>query len=453
MPQSPSILIVAKDEASFEALRICLSDPGKAFSATRAEEAQKIVEAREIPILLVEISCPGNIEALLASALKADEDAQIIILSDSSQEALASQCLKLGACDLVSAPWNPELIRLVSDRCVETYLLRRQIKRFNADLPKPESMALMGSSLKIRALCERVIKLPAHNASVLISGESGTGKRRVAQWIHAQSPVQGGRFLVFECGARAAKDQAKMLFGYAGDSGLGAMEAAEGGSLYLHDVDALDLDVQEQLQRVLREREFRRVDSRRAIHLDLRIISSTRINLRNAVHQNKFREDLYWKLCTVALEIPPLRERGGDIEELLQFFIDQETKDLDKKSPEISSVLMNMLRAHAYPGNVRELKHLAGILAALSENGEITLGALPAQIMTPLKLSNNAPMGALALKPIVHAFEKQFLVRTLKAVGGNQSRAARILDIHRNTLILKMQELGIPNKRSKSKTK
>lgn len=451
MAQHPTLLIVSKDEASVEALRICLSDPGLTLSANSAEQGQKVLDAREVPVMLLELNSPGNFESLLASAMKLDSDSQVILCAAAGEQALAARLLKLGACDILSRPADPEAIRSVTDRAMEAYSLRRQLKRWQSGQGEPDQALLLGSSPVIHAFSERVAKLSAHDASVLITGEPGTGKTRVARLIHAQSRRSSARFVAFDCLRAPAPSHESRLFGQEGAPGLSLLESAEGGTLYLHEVDALSPQAQERLQTALKERELRRLNSGRYSRLDLRIISSTRINLRNAVHKNLFREDLYWSLCGVALEVPALRERMGDIEELLQHFLNEACLSLSKKPPQVPLALVNAVRAHSFPGNVSELKHLAGMLAALTEGNELTLAALPAQIMTPLNVPRSAPAGALALKPIVHEFEKQFLIRALKAVGFNQSKAARVLDIHRNTLILKMLELGIPNKRARVK--
>jgi DNA-binding NtrC family response regulator len=444
-----SLLICCKDESLFESMRACLSDPGSTLSAFRIDLAQKILETREAPILVVDLSVPGNIEALVSAARLLDSGAQVILLADPSEAELARRCLRLGAQEILPRPCDPELLRRATDRAVEAYNMGRQLKLWQSSAGGPEAAELLGSSMVMRAFSDRVAKLSAHDASVLITGEPGTGKSRMARLIHAQGPRRAGRFVALDCLDTPEGEQARRLFGDAVSGNPGALEAADGGTLYLHEVDALGAEAQESLQEALKEREFRRLGSQRRMRLDLRVISSASRRLRDAVYEGLFREDLYWSLCGVALEAPSLRERMGDIEELLRLFLDQACRSLSKKTPPIPATLLNAVRAHSFPGNISELKHLCGLLAALSENGEITLAALPAQVMTPLNMPRNAAPGILALKPIVHEFEKQFLLRTLKAVNGNQSKAARALDIHRNTLILKMQELGIPNRRRK----
>jgi DNA-binding NtrC family response regulator len=453
MALRPSILIVSPDVPGFEALRLCLSDPGLTLSATHAEDAQKILESREIALLLIDLAAHGNHETLTGSALKLDSDTQVIVLAGPAESAMAQRCLKQGACDMLAKPFDPEVLRAATDRASEAYQHKRQLKRWRAAQPKPAALQLLGSSAVMRSFSERASKLAQHDATVLITGEAGTGKSRAARLIHALSQREGGRFVAFDCLATRGEDQELLLFGEEGSGILSALEAAEGGTLYLHECDSLTLTAQERLQHALKERETTRLKSKRSLRLDLRLISGTRANLRSLVHQSKFREDLYWSLCGVALEVPPLRERPGDIEELLKLFLEQSCQSLGRRAPSLPPQVLAAARSHGFPGNVSELKHLAGLLAALSEGGELSLAALPAQIMTPLSVPRSAPAGALALKPIVHEFEKQFLLRTLKAVNGNQSKAARVLDIHRNTLILKMQELGIPNKRSRVKGK
>jgi DNA-binding NtrC family response regulator len=405
------------------------------------------LEAKQAPLLLIELNAAGPFEELVAAALQADADAQVILLADASEQALAGKLLKLGAADLLPRPCDPEIFRAATDRASEAWMLRRQLRCWQQSLPAPDEAALLGSAPVMRAFAERVAKLASHDASVLITGEAGSGKGHVARLIHAQSERRQARAVAFDCARLRGPRQEALLFGEAGKDGLGALEAAEGGSLILRDVEALSLPAQERLQAALKDRESRRVEGGRASKIDLRVLSLSSINLRAAVHKNLFREDLYWSLCGVALEVPALRERPGDVEELFAAFLGEACRALGRKAPFVPAALLTALKAHAFPGNVAELKQLSFLLASLSESGELSLAALPAQMMTPFNVPRSAPAGALALKPIVHEFEKQFLVRALKAVGGNQSKAARVLDIHRNTLILKMQEFGIPNKK------
>jgi DNA-binding NtrC family response regulator len=430
---------------------MCLSDPGLTLSANSAEQGMKHVESRDTPILILEMDAPGNLEALAARALQLDPDTQLIVLGDATEAKALEAWRGIENLELLPRPADPQMLRSASDRAAEVYTLRRLLKLRRCCGEAPGSWDLLGSSPVTRAFSDRLSKLAAHDASVLITGEAGTGKGRVARLIHAQSRRSESLMVAMNCLVVPPEEHEARLFGKAASPDPGLLEMAEGGTLHLAEVDSLSLPAQERLQKAVKEREFSPVDGRRQRRLDLRIISSTRMNLRSAVHKKLFVEELYWSLCGVALEVPPLRERSGDIEELLLLFMEEACRQLGKKAPSVPPALVNAVRAHNFPGNVGELKHLAGLLASLSEGSAVTLAALPAQMMTPLVLPRSAPAGALALKPIVHEFEKQFLVRALKAVGGNQSKAARVLDIHRNTLILKMQDLGIPNKRAKTK--
>jgi DNA-binding NtrC family response regulator len=237
----------------------------------------------------------------------------------------------------------------------------------------------------------------------------------------------------------------KGSFSSAVSTRIGKFEYANGGTIFLDDVATLPLESQAKLLRVLQERELSRLGSNRVIPVDVRVISSSNVDLQDMVKKGLFREDLYWRLSGVPVAVPPLRERENDVEELFRHFITQLCRHYRRMELAISPSVFKALRSHTFPGNVRELMHLAETVVVLCEEDEIGISSLPIQLI--LQSKGNS-MDAVPLKQAVHEFERQVIIRTLRSVQGNQSRAAEILGIHRNTLILKMIEFNIPNKKA-----
>jgi two-component system response regulator HydG len=442
-------LIVCKDEAAYESLRTRLHDPGLGIPAYSAEDAVNQIQSRQIPVILIELDTPGSMETLIHGALSEDPDTQILVFAGSNQEQiLAKSCLKNGAAAILPKPCDVEQLRVAVGRALQSWELLHSKRRHSAFASVPEALEFKGSSHAMRSLHERLAKLVAHEASVLITGETGTGRTRLAQLIHRQSGRAAEVLLAFDCERQPNEDHVRLLFG---DGGV--LESAGGATLYLREVGFLSPQAQEFLGRAIKDKEFTRPQSRRKFMMDARFISSSRERLPSLIQAGRFREDLYWQLCGVALDLPPLRERPGDAEEFFRHFTEEAARQLGKKAPALPEEIMRAVREHAFPGNVAELKALATLVVSLSDAGQAALGTLPAPVMAPFKIPRTAPAGSLALKPMVHEFEKQFILQVLRAVNGNQSKAARVLDIHRNTLILKMAEFGIPNKKGRTKKK
>jgi DNA-binding NtrC family response regulator len=203
--------------------------------------------------------------------------------------------------------------------------------------------------------------------------------------------------------------------------------------------------VQVKLLRVLQEREICRLGSNRIIPVDVRVVSSTNMDLQDLIRRGQFREDLYWRLSGVPVQVPPLRDRGDDVIELFESFLHDVARRYQKPVPRLTEGVLKAIRTHAFPGNVRELKHLVETLFVLSDGESIDVSALPVQMILR---SEGRPLERLPLKQAVREFERQVIRRTLRTTQGNQSRAADLLGIHRNTLLVKMSELGLPGRQA-----
>jgi DNA-binding NtrC family response regulator len=446
-------LIVEDQESVREALKLALEDEFRVTAVATAEESLQLLQERSFAVAICDIGLPGMSGETLLLAIKASWPAiEVVMVTGVRDVEQAVRCMKSGAYDYVSKPWNVEELQAVVRRAGEKWSLSMEntmLKQANAAHLEP---TILGSSEVMKGVRERIARVAAHDSTVLITGESGTGKELVARAIHAQSNRRKGRFVAIACGSIPADLMESELFGHekgafssAYATRIGKFEHADGGTLFLDDVSTLPISSQVKLLRVLQEREFNRLGSNRVIAVDVRVISSTNEDLLALVKRGFFREDLYWRLCGVPLALPPLRERGDDLWELFQHFVGEICANYKRAPLKVADGVQKALRAHSFPGNVRELKHLAETVVVLSDGQEIGMASLPMQLMLQDK---TRPLEQLPLKMAVHEFEKQIILRTLKTANGNQSRAADILGIHRNTLLLKMAELDIPGRRS-----
>ncbi len=451
MINRPRILIVEDEPSVQEALRLLLEEQYQIVAVPSAEEALKLLEREPFSVALVDIGLPGMGGEELLSVLRASwPGTEVVIITAAKDVEQAVRCMKNGAYDFITKPWDVNELLAVVKRATEKWALATEntLLKQSQDLAEPE---ILGSSESIRQLRERITKVAAHESTVLIIGESGTGKELVARSIHAQSARRKGRFVAISCGAIPENLVESELFGHekgafssAYTTRVGKFEYASGGTVFLDDVATLPMESQSKLLRVLQEREITRLGSNRIIPVDLRVISSTNQDLRELVQRGLFREDLYWRLSGVPITVPPLRERGDDVKELFVHFVKKICNAYRRPMPRISDAVLKALHSHSFPGNVRELMHLAETVVVLCEEDEIGVSTLPIQLIME---GAGQPMDQIPLKKAVHEFERQVIIRTLKAVRNNQSRAAELLGIHRNTLILKMLELNIPNKK------
>ncbi len=427
---------------------------GEAFHAVcvgTSEDALERLSQRPFSVVLCDINLPRmNGEALLSAVKSSWPNTEVVMVTGEKDVQTAVRCMRLGAYDYISKPWDVEELRTVVSRASEKSGLLTENAVLKQGAAFAQADALLGSSAVMQSLREVITRVAAHDAVVLIEGESGTGKEMVARAIHAQSLRKRERFVAIGCGSVPAELVESELFGHergafssAYSTRVGKFEYATGGTLLLDDVSALPLSVQAKLLRVLQEREVCRLGSNRVMPVDVRVISSTNTDLREMIRKGQFREDLYWRLSGVPLRVPPLRERGDDVVELLDHFIADVARRYQKPVPRLSEGVLKAVRSHSFPGNVRELKHLAETLFVLGDGESIDVSALPVQMILR---SEGRPLERLPLKQAVREFERQVIRRTLRATRGNQSKASELLGIHRNTLLVKMTELGLPGR-------
>ena len=458
IPSSKPRLLVVDDEQSIrEALVTLLEDQYLCQSAPDGESALGILEKNFFSVVLLDIVLPDiSGEEVLSKIRNQYPGTEVIMVTAVKEIDQAVRCMKSGAYDYISKPWDVNELLAVIRRGVEKWSLSTEnaLMKTASEEENKLDVQILGDSSVMQDLRDRIAKVAVHDTTILINGESGTGKGLVARSIHAQSSRKKGRFVAISCAAMPETLVESELFGHekgafssAVTTRIGKFEYASGGTLFLDDVATLPMEIQAKLLRVLQEREITRLGSNRTIPVDVRVVSATNENLQELVGKGRFREDLYWRLCGVPLDLPALRDRGDDLKLLLEHFIAQNCRKYQKPMPNIPDDVIGALNAHQFPGNVRELQRLAETMVVLAENNEAGLSTLPIQLILDSSHKVGGKLEHRPLKEAVHEFEKQVILRALKEENGNQSKASSRLGIHRNTLILKMQELGIPNKR------
>ncbi|MCJ7580028.1 MAG: sigma-54 dependent transcriptional regulator [Candidatus Aminicenantes bacterium] len=442
MGNKTKILIVDDEEIVRESLRDWLESMGYAVDiASDGEEALQKIKSKSFKILLTDLIMPGmdGIE-LMKKAKKIVPTISPVIITAHATVQTAITAMREGAHDYIEKPFCPEKVELLMKNLIvhqelieENISLRRQIDnryQFEGIIAKSPSM------LKIIELIKTVAP---SNATVLITGNTGTGKEVIARAIHQQSPRHGKPFIITSCAALPESLLESELFGHEKGSFTGAVEKKEGkfeaadkGTFFLDEIGEINANTQVHLLRALEEKKITRVGGNQETSVDVRLIAATNKDLKTLIKQEKFREDLYYRLNVVTIHIPPLRERQEDILPLADFFLrkySEENKKTNKIfSPEFISFMLN----YSWPGNVRELENIIERSVILSKGNVIALDELPQDLTHPTPEKEKT----------VEKVMKNHILSVLKETGGNITKAAKILGIQRMTLYNKLKKYG-----------
>lgn len=433
------VLIADDDAGAREALSLALEDGFEVSVCASAEAALALLEERSIGVVVADVAMPGlGGEGLLAAVKDRWPQTEVLMISGSRDLDLALRCLRAGAYDYLTKPWTVEGLQAVVGRAAEKVHLARENSLLRRGLAEPEEGPLLGASPAVAVLREQLAKAAAHDGAVLLLGEPGSGRRLAARALHAQSLRRENRFVAFNAAAPPPEGAAVALFGRGAAPGL--VELAAGGTLYLEAVELLPPDAQAELLELLQRRQARRVGSNRAQTLDLRVVSASAADLLEKAREGAFREDLYWRLSSVTLSVPPLRERGDDKLLLLGSFLAQAAARERRPVPAVAPTVLEALRAYPFPGNVRELRHLAETLFSLAGEDGVGPLSLPFEVLLAGASSGDEPLN---LEAALREFERQFLQRTLRHLGGDRPHAALQLGLEPAALEERLRVLGI----------
>ncbi len=369
---------------------------------------------------------------------------RFVLLTAVKDVATAVAAMRCGADDYLVKPVNPDELVAVIARHLAHQQVVAELRALRASAVTDGARPMLGHSLAIRRVHELVGQVAPARASVLITGESGTGKELVAGALHAASPRAAGPFVRVHCASLAETLLESELFGHERGAFTGALTRREGrfaaadqGTLFLDEVGEISPAIQVKLLRFLQEHEFEPVGSNRPIHVDVRVIAATHRDLMAMVKDGRFREDLYYRLNVIAIDIPPLRDRAEDIAALAQHFFDVSTADNDKPLAGITVAALQALRAYAWPGNVRELQHAIERAVVMSPGPMLDVGDLPPPVCGAAARRD----GAIAIPgSSLREIERYAILKTLEATGGSTSKAAEILEVTARTIQYRLQE-------------
>ena len=449
----PNILVVDDEINVIESFKRLLEDDYKVLTATNGEEALEKIEKENLDIVLLDIRMPemDGIE-VLRRIREMSENVDVIVVTAVSTMRTAIEAMKLGAYDYITKPFEVDEVIVSINKALEKRCLAREVSYLRSEVAKSVKFGnIIGTSEKMRQVYEIVSEMTKNDPTVLIHGESGTGKELFARAIHFNGLRKDKPFVAVDCASIPENLLESELFGHekgaftdATSQKLGRFELANQGTLFLDEIGNLKPDMQGKILRVLQEREIQRVGGVKTIKIDVRIISATNVDLKKAIKEEKFREDLYYRLNVVPIELPSLRERKEDIPLLARYFLEIFSREFGKKIKDITPEAMEFLMNYRWPGNVRELRNVIERLVALAKEEVISHKGLPLDILLTVKTEeNNIGEEGMLLKGAREQFEKQFILGVLEKANWNQTEAAEILGIHRNTLMLKMQNLGI----------
>lgn len=447
-----TILVIEDDLTFSRILEGFLNKQGfKVHIAHKGETGLQLFSTTAFDLVLLDYRLPDMTGIdVLVDIKKSSPSTEVIIMTSFSDIRTAVKAMQVGAFEYITKPVNPDELLMI----VKQALSRDRPSMDSADSKATEkSSFVVGSSLLATQLYEHVRLVAPTDMSVIIEGESGTGKENVAQTIHRLSMRAKARFVAVDCGALSMELAGSELFGHmrgaftgAVQDKVGQFEEAHKGTLFLDEVGNLSLEIQMKLLRAIQERVIQPVGSNKEIKVDVRIITATNDDLFKSVRKGNFREDLYHRLNEFKLKVPAVRERYDDLDEFLDFFRESANKELARNVSGFTEEVEEIFRSYDWPGNLREMKNVVRRAVLLTSEGLVHLQALPPEMLNVVR---NTPINAGAsgpvydLKALQESQEKEMIIKTLKEVRYNKSKAARILNIDRKTLYSKMEKYGI----------
>ncbi len=437
-------------------------DRHEIFEANGVDEARRALAANDFDALFTDQRMlDGDGLLVLAAAREADLTLSVIFLTAVATIELAVESMRHGAFDFLTKPFQPEVVRAAARRaCERTGLLRENVRLRNAVGRLERGWDLFGEAPSIRDVRQRISRVAPTNATVLITGETGTGKELVARAIHRNSMRSNGPFVAVNCAAFTETLLESELFGHekgaftgADQSRAGLFEAANEGTLFLDEAGEMSLAAQAKLLRVLTEGQLLRVGSTRPRKVDVRVVVATHRNLEQRVKEGLFRDDLFYRLAVVPIHLVPLRERPEDIPGLCELFSQQVAADMNTAPRRISPQAVENLKRYHFPGNLRELKNLIERAYILSSRDEIDVDEFPVpRSEGPFASSNGRAMigertsslpESFDLTALLEQTEKDLILRVLSATNGAQAEAARRMGLSRSALAYKLNKYAI----------
>jgi len=446
------IVVVDDEQNATEALESLLREDGyDVWAANDAKRGLDLVETEEPDIVLTDLRLPrtDGIE-FLQQIKKRQISTMVILMTAYGTVKTAVKAMKLGAEDYLAKPIDVDELEMVLARAIERKKLREETDNLRERVQhKYRFENLVGESPEILSALKTIRQVAPSSASILLCGESGTGKELFAQAIHQNSPRRARRFVKVACAALPETLLESELFGHERGAFTGALHAragrfeiADGGSLFLDEIGDLTPTIQVKLLRFLQEREFERVGGNKTISVDVRVVAATHQNLKKKLKDGSFREDLYYRLNVIEIEIPPLRTRGNDVAILAHHFLRRFAEANSKDLRGISAEALQLLLRYDWPGNVRELENAIERAVVLTTTATVLSDHFPTLVSShaPEEAVKSSPSGPAIPGATLADIERSAILGTLEAVGGSTSKAAHMLKISPRKIQYKLKE-------------
>ena len=445
----PSVLIVDDEKHTREGLQQALQEHYDVSVAASADEAFNLMEAQEFAVIVTDLRMPGKSGLkVIDKALTLVNKPAVLMMTAYGNIESAVEAMKRGAVDFLTKPVQIERLEILIQRALKTKTLEVEVKQLHERLDHKFNIeGIVGHSAKLGEVIARVKLVAPSKATILIEGETGTGKELIAQAIHQASPRARAPFVPVHCAALPAALLESELFGHERGSFTGAterregrFESADGGTIFLDEIGEIGPEIQVKLLRFIETKSFERIGSTKTITVDVRLVAATNRNLEQMVKEGKFREDLFFRLYVVRITMPPLRERTDDIPVLLEHFIKMYAAENAYEPVLIESGAMQHLQRYPWPGNIRELRNFSENAVVLRRGGKITEFDLEpkfrGEVAPPPSLQTPSPANPYS----VEAHAKILLREALMKARGNRTKAAQLLGISRRTLHRKLAQ-------------
>ncbi len=457
-----TILTIDDDEMIRSFFGDILEEEGyEVLSAATGAEGQTILRQKPVDIVLLDLRLPDVDGLVILRRIRRQAlNVHVIVLTAYGAVPSAVEAMKLGAYDYIDKPSDASKLKLVIKRALRELAMQREIERLREKASGYSGGWIIGEHEEMRRIARLVDKVAKGKATVLLQGESGTGKEVVARAIHEQSPRDERPFTPINCAAIPEDLLESELFGFEEGAFTGAtrrkrglLEVADGGTLFLDEIGEMPPKMQAKMLRVVETQTLRRIGGTRDVKVDVRFIAASNRDLKAAIEEGAFREDLYYRLGVVVIDLPPLRERMEDLELFVAAFIDEFNRAMGRSIAGVSREALRVMRRYSWPGNIRELRNVIERAMVLCEQEEIQTAHLPAELsrsgLLPdvdpdgLRSPQNLPPDGLDLTDVVVSLEQRFIEEALERTGGNQTEAAKLLSISRDQLRYRLEKYGL----------
>jgi two-component system response regulator HydG len=447
---SGSVLVIDDERSMVELLQADLALRGfKVIGFTSAAEALAALPASDVQVVLTDLNMPGFNGLQLCERVVANRpDIPVVVMTAFGSMETAIAAIRAGAWDFVTKPVEMELLAVVLDRAIKHHNLQEEVRRLSDKNPVADHFEeLTGSSPVMQKLFDQILRIAPTSANVLIIGESGTGKELVARAIHKNSSRSAGPFVAINCAAIPENLLESELFGHAKGAFTdaradrkGLFQQAQGGTILLDEIGDFPLGLQAKLLRAMEQRTVRPVGGDKEIPFDARILTATNRDLEAAVEEGRYREDFYFRINVIQLDLPPLRARGTDVLLIARRLLDLFAREMNKRVTDFLPSVAERLLNYDWPGNVRELRNVMERAVALTEFEKLIVDDLPERIRNYRQSTFRIDTSNPAELQTLEAVEQQYIRRVMESVQGNRTEAARILGVDRKTLYRRLKQ-------------